>query len=112
MRSCSESFGDWLVADAEVEDASSWRRRAELLVGANRLEEAAELARVVSATRTGVAAMEARNVFNRVMSDQLTELVRRLAEEFARWDGGSNAWCRTTRTRLDRVFGAAGTVRR
>jgi hypothetical protein len=71
-----------------------------------------ELARVVSATRCGVATMEARNVLDRVMSEQLAELVRRLAEEFARWDGGSNTWCRTTRTRLDRVFGAAGTVLR
>ena len=67
-----------------------------------------ELARVVPSSLDMLAESEAAGLLGRAMSAELEELLRRVNDELLRWDGGSDAWCRATRTRLDRVFSAAG----
>jgi len=71
-----------------------------------------ELARTVPIVFDMVNRAEAENVIGGRMDPQLAELVRRLSEQIATWDGGSVDWSRATLVRLDRVFGAVGAVKR
>jgi hypothetical protein len=71
-----------------------------------------ELLRVASVTHHMLTEDELGRALQLKMSGEVVELVERLAEALAAWDGGSDAWCRATRKRLDRIFGAAGTVLR
>ena len=69
-----------------------------------------ELERVVPIIASMIETVRRRPSWNEVPGPELRRSVTELAGQLARWDGGSDEWCRTARVKTDEVFASFGAV--